>query len=181
MSSISDPTTQRSSRSGTTSSMATDNSTTAILFHDQLCVVSNDEGRFSLCTDPSHVPPVVVGTCLFTKCVDNGPLIFLLVVYWLFFLLIAIPASFLAYCFCKCDKCEGRRARGRILARAFEKRLAVPLVVLGLRKPSLPDPAETEPTCTRRVCQICYDIETGQLLEISHSRQSLEPFELLHQ
>jgi hypothetical protein len=182
MSTIINPTTQRSSRSGTTSSTATDNSTTPILLDDQLWVVSNDGGRFFLCTDPSHVPPpAVAGACLFNKCVDDGPLIFLLVVYWLFFLLTAIPALVLAHCFCKCGKCAGRRARGRIFARAFEKRITVPLVVLGLKKRPLPDPAETEPTCTRRVCQICHDIETGQLLEMPQSHQSPEPFEVLHQ
>ncbi|MCJ1250684.1 hypothetical protein MMC30_007912 [Trapelia coarctata] len=174
-------TTQRSSRSGTTSSTATNNSTTPILLNDQLNIVSNDEGRFSLRIAPSNAPPpAVVSTCLFTKCVDEGPLIFLLVVYWLFFLLAAIPASLLAYFFCHCSKCEGRRARGRIFSTAFEKRITIPLVILGLKKRSPPDPAETEPTCTRRVCQICFDIERGQLLEIPHSHQSIDPHELLH-
>ena len=182
MSTVNEPT-QRSSRSGTTSSTATDNSTTPILLHDQLHVVSDDGGRFSLQVNPSiEPPPAVVGTCLFTKCVDEGPLIFLLVVYWLFFLFTALPALLLAYFFCHCSNCERKRARGRIFTRAFEKRIAIPLVFLRLRKPPPPlDPAETEPTCMRRVCQICYDIERGQLLDIPHSHQSVDPSELLHE
>jgi len=173
--------TQRSSRSGTTSSTATYNSTTPILLDDRLHVIPNDEGRFSLHIDQSGPPPpAVIHTCLFTKCVDEGPLIFLVVVYWLFFLLTAIPASFLAFFFCHCPKCEGRRARRRIFRRAFEERISIPLFILGLKRRPSPDPAETEPTCTRRVCQICLDIDRGQLLETPHSHQSIDPHELLH-
>lgn len=124
----------------------TDSSITPILLQDQPGVVYDDAERFSPLMNLSNLPPsAALGTCLFTKCVDEGPLIFLLLVYWLFFVLTALPATLFAYCFCNCPTCKGRRNRGRVFSAGIKKRIAIRLVRLSLKKRPLPDPAETEP------------------------------------